>query len=161
MAGRLRYTDPVRRAALFAGVLALLATGGPRLSAQQVPTLRQLELTPIPTGNMSVEEIRAAIEKIKKGRTLNIVPAQGTDDSQDLTILVLENKSPFDLLVLIAGPVTFRADLRPDAAHYYAIEPGAYELAVTVVGKNVPPFYGTQRLTAKTRFRHQFVIPIA
>ncbi len=108
---------------------------------------------------VSPEAIKQELEKIKKGRTLGIIPSVGTDESDRMTVLRLDNASPFQLVVLLVGPLVQRIELGPEGTQSLTVEPGDYEMAVTVVGRNLPPFYGTQRIVANMRFRHQFVIP--
>ena len=107
----------------------------------------------------SPDKIKQDLEKIKKGRTLALIPAQGSDDSGGETVIRFDNTSPFDLIVLLVGPTTERVELGPDRMHSLTIEPGKYEIAVTVVGRNLPPFYGRQTVEPKLRFLHKFVIP--
>jgi hypothetical protein len=104
-------------------------------------------------------EIKQELEKIKKSRTLGIIPSVGTDDSGGTTVLRVDNTSAFTLVVLIVGPTTLRLELGPEGTQTLAVDPGDYEIAVTVVGRNLPPFYGKQTIVANMRFRHQFVIP--
>jgi len=104
-------------------------------------------------------EIKQEVEKIKKARTLGIIPAVGTENEAGATELRVDNTSAFNLVVLISGPTSLRIELGPEGSQTVEVDPGAYEIAVTVVGRNLPPFYGTQRIVAKMRFRHQFVIP--
>ena len=151
----------MRTRCLAAVLVACSVLVGPSLAAQSVPTLHELQLAPIPQQDMTPAQIRQAIDKVKKGRTLLIVPAVGLDDPQDNTTLALEDKSPFPLSVFVAGPTTFRVDLQPEETPVFSIEPGEYEIVVQVTGKDLPPFYGRQTVEAKKRFRHQFVIPIA
>ena len=105
------------------------------------------------------EAIKAELEKIKKSRTLGIIPSIGTDDGGGTTVLRVDNTSPFNLIVLIVGPTTERVELGPEGTQTLIVEPGEYELAATVAGRNIPPFYGKQTIVANLRFRHQFVIP--
>ena len=140
-------------------VSAVLVTAGavstPRVSAQQpaaaVPAVPVVAKTPA--------EIKQELEKIKKTRTWGIIPAVGTDDSGGTTLLRVDNTSAFPLIVLIVGPTVERVELGPEGTQTLTVEPGQYEIAVTVIGRNMPSFYGTQRIVANMRFRHQFVIP--
>ena len=127
----------------------------PRVSAQQaaaaVPAAPAVVRTPA--------EIKQELEKIKKGRTLGIIPSIGTDESGGMTLLRVDNTSAFTLVVFIVGPTVERVELGPEGTQTLTIEPGQYEIAAIVIGRNIPPFYGTQRIVANQRFRHQFVIP--
>ena len=125
----------------------------PGVSAQQQPGPAAA------VAAMSPAAIKQELEKIKKGRTLGIIPSIGTDESGGMTVLRLDNTSPFQLVVLIVGPTTTRVELGPEGTQTLTVEPGNYEMAVTVTGRDLPPFYGTQRIVANMRFRHQFVIP--
>ena len=127
----------------------------PRVSAQQpaaaAPAAPVVVKTPA--------EIKQELEKIKKTRTWGIIPSVGTDDSGGMTLLRVDNTSAFTLIVLIVGPTIERIELGPEGTQTLDIEPGQYEIAVTAVGRNIPSFYGTQRVVANMRFRHQFVVP--
>jgi hypothetical protein len=136
-------------AALAAGVLIT-----PTLLAQQ-PAAPSTASAPEP----SPAEIKQELEKIKKGRTFGLAPAGGTDDSGGATLLRLDNASPFDLVVLVVGPVTQRIELGPDRMRTLAVVPGDYEIAVTAVGRDVPPFYGKQKIVENMLFRQKFIIP--
>ena len=139
-------------AVVSAVLLAASVVPMPGVSAQQ-PDPAAVAAAPTPA------EIKQELEKIKKGRTLGIIPAGGTDDSGGATLLRVDNTSAFPLIVLIVGPTTLRVELGPEGMQTLTVEPGAYEIAVTVVGRDLPPFYGTQRIIANMRFRHQFVVP--
>ena len=139
---------------VVAASIALCAASMPGVSAQEQHPAPAAVAAPA-----SPEAIKQELEKIKKGRTLGIIPSIGTDESGGATVLRLDNTSPFQLVVLIVGPTTVRVELGPEGTQTLTVEPGAYEIAVTVVGRNLPPFYGTQRIVANMRFRHQFVIP--
>ncbi len=139
---------------LAAVVIVASAVVSPGVSAQQAaqPPAPAAKAAPTPA------EIKQDIEKIKKARTLGIIPAVGTENG-GATELRVDNTSAFNIVVLVVGPTTLRVELGPEGSQTIAIDPGAYELAVTVVGRNLPPFYGTQRILANMRYRHQFVIP--
>lgn len=140
---------------LLAGVaLAASVLSAPLLVAQQQPPI-EFDPTPSP----SSAQIKQELEKIKKGRTLAIRPAEGMEDTEGATVLRFDNSSPFILIVLLVGPTTQRVELGPDRMQVLTIEPGAYEIAVSVVGRDLPPFYGTQRIMRRMRFVHKFVIP--
>ena len=144
----------MRALTFFAAAAMVLSIASlPGVSAQQQPAPAVVEAPPTP------EAIKQELEKIKKGRTLGIIPSIGTDESSGMTVLRLDNTSPFQLVVLIVGPLVERIELGPEGTQSLIVEPGNYEMAVTVVGRNLPPFYGTQRIVANMRFRHQFVIP--
>ena len=135
--------------------VALVATGAlaiPALVAQQ-------PADPPAAAQESPERIKQELEKIKKGRTLAIARAEGVDDSGVETILRFDNTSPFNLVVLVVGPTTQRIELGPDRIQTLTVEPGTYEIAVTVTGRNLPPFYGRQAIIRNMRFVFQFVIP--
>ncbi len=108
---------------------------------------------------MSAAQIKQEVDKIKKGRTLLLVPALGTDDASGETTLILDNTSPFDLVLLLSGPSPQRVELGPFRMQTLTVEPGDYDVVLTVVGRNLPPFFGKDTIVAKMRFRHQFVIP--
>ena len=108
---------------------------------------------------MSAAQIKQEVDKIKKGRTLLLVPALGTDDASGETTLSLDNTSPFDLILLFSGPSAQRVELGPYRMQTLTVEPGEYEVVLTVVGRNLPPFFGKDTIVPKMRFRHQFVIP--
>ena len=112
-----------------------------------------------PAATMSAAQIKQEVEKIKKGRTLLLVPAVGTDDPGGQTTLRLDNASPFDLVIFLVGPSTQRIELGPNRMQTLTVEPGDYDVVLTVVGRNLPPFYGKDTITGKMQFRHQFVIP--
>ena len=107
------------------------------------------------------EQIRHELDRIKKSRTLSILPAQGTDDSGGATLLRVDNASPFSLIILIVGPTTQRVELGSDRTQTLTLEPGDYEIAVTVIGRTIPPFYGKQTIIANMLFRQKFVVPTA
>ena len=136
-----------------AATMVLSIVSLPGVSAQQEPGPSVVAASPSP------EAIKQELEKIKKGRTLGIIPSVGTDESGGMTVLRLDNTSPFQLVVLLVGPTIQRIELGPEGTQSLIVEPGNYEMAVIVVGRNLPPFYGTQRIVANMRFRHQFVIP--
>lgn len=145
------------RALTFLAAVGIVASVvvSPGVSAQEPaqPPAAVVKAAPTPA------EIKQEIEKIKKARTLGIIPAVGTENAAGVTELRVDNTSPFNIVVLISGPTSLRLELGPEGSQTLPVEPGAYEIAVTVVGRNVPPFYGTQRIVANMRFRHQFVIP--
>lgn len=138
---------------LAAAALVAIAVATPSLFAQQQPRPAPAAATESP------EQIKRELDRIKKGRTLAIMPAAGFDDGDGATALRLDNASPFSLIVLLVGPTTQRIELGPERMQSLAIEPGDYEIAVTVVGRDIPPFYGKQKVVANMHFRHQFVIP--
>lgn len=107
----------------------------------------------------SPQEIRQQLEQIKKGRTVPISAATGTNESSGSTELRFENTSPFPLIVLVVGPITQRIELGVEGMQSVPVDPGEYEIAVTVVGRPIPPFYGKQTVTPNLSFRHKFVIP--
>jgi hypothetical protein len=140
----------------FAAVaIAVVALIPPSSRAQQPPDSRTAA-TP------SRDDIRRELEKIKKTRTLTLLPAEGSDDSDGATVLRVENASPFDLVLLIVGPTTQRIQLAPERMQMLTVEPGDYELAVTVVTRgrrDVLPWYGRQKIVGGMAFRHKIVIP--
>jgi hypothetical protein len=140
--------------------LRLLA--GVALAASALATLPLLAQQPPPPAAAapSPAQIKLELEKIKKGRTLALMPADGMEDTDGATVLRVDNTSPFNLVVLLVGPTTQRIEMGPERMQTLTIEPGDYEIAVTVVGRDLPPFYGTQRIVANMRFRHKFVIPV-
>ena len=107
----------------------------------------------------SPERIKQELEKLKKGRTLTIFPASGTENASGTTQLRLENVSAFNMIVLIVGPTTERVVLEPERVRMLTVEPGDYEIAFTVVGRDLPPFYGKQTIAPNMQFRHQFNVP--
>ena len=109
----------------------------------------------------SPERIKQELEKIKKGRTLAIAPAQGIDGAgaDAETTLRFDNTSPFTLVVLLVGPTTERIELGPERMQTVTLAPGNYEIAMTVTGRSLPPFYGKQAIEANMNFRLRFVIP--
>ena len=107
----------------------------------------------------SPAEIRQELEQIKKGRTLAIPQAPGTDNAGGATLLRVDNPSPFRLVVLIVGPTTERIEIEADRMQTLTIEPGDYEIAVRVVGRDVPPFYGRQKFEPNRIFRQKFIVP--
>ena len=109
----------------------------------------------------SATQIRRELEKIKKGQTLALFPAEGMEEPGDATQIRVENTSPFNLVVLIVGPTTSRLEVGPFRTEAIAVEPGDYELAVTAVGRSLPPFVGKQKITAKLSFHHKILIPAA
>ena len=115
--------------------------------------------TPAPATTMSPAQIKQEVDKIKKGRTLLLVPALGTDDPAGETTLILDNTSPFDLIILLSGPSAQRVELGPNRMQTLTVAPGDYDVVLTVVGRNLPPFFGKDTIAPKLRFRHQFVIP--
>ena len=137
-----------------AAAVAAIVAGSPVLFARQQPPAAEAT-APRP------EQIRQELDKIKKSRTLSILPAQGTDDSGGATLLRVDNASPFSLVILIVGPTTQRVELGSDRTHTLTVEPGDYEIAVTVVGRNLPSFYGKQTIIANMLFRQKFVVPTA
>jgi hypothetical protein len=128
-----------------------LSLGASLAAAQQA--------APAVAGPPPASDIKQALEQIKKSRTLEISPATGTDDSGGMTLLSVENASAFTIVVLIVGPTTQRLEVRPEGIQALVVDPGEYEIAVTAVGRDVPPFYGKQTIVANRRFRHKFVIP--
>jgi len=137
---------------LFAGVaLAAIALSARSTPAQQPPA--PAAAAPAPA------QIKLELEKIKEGRTLALMPADGMEDTDGATVLRVDNTSPFSLVVLLVGPTTQRIELGPERMQTLTIEPGDYEIAVTAVGRDLPPFYGRQKIVANMRFRHKFVIP--
>jgi hypothetical protein len=109
--------------------------------------------------SISPAAIKHELEQIKQGRTLAILQATGTDDSGGATLLRFDNPSPFKLVVLIVGPTTERIEIEADRMQTLTIEPGDYEIAVRVVGRDVPPFYGRQKIEPNRLFRQKFIIP--
>ena len=107
----------------------------------------------------SAAQIKQELEKIKKSRTLALFPAEGMEEPGDPTQITVENTSSFTLVVLIVGPTTSRVEIGPFRSETRAVEPGDYELAVTAVGRGLPPFYGKQKITAKLSFHHKISIP--
>jgi len=107
----------------------------------------------------SPAEITRELEQIKQGRTLAIPQAPGTDIAGGATLLRVDNPSPFRLVVLIVGPTTERIEIEADRMQTLTIEPGDYEIAVRVVGRDVPPFYGRQKFEPNRLFRQKFIIP--
>ena len=144
------------RALTFLAAVVIVASVvvRPGVSARQAAQPPASAATAAPTP----AEIKQEIEKIKKARTLGIIPAVGTENG-GATELRVDNTSAFNLVVLIVGPTVERIELGPEGTQTLTIEPGQYEIAAIVIGRNIPPFYGTQRIVANMRFRHQFVIP--
>jgi hypothetical protein len=139
------------RVRLALAVLMIGAAFGPRLAPAQTPAASATA--------PSADEIRQELEAIKKLRTLPILPAAGTDDAGGATILRIDNTSAFPIAVLIVGPATERIELPSGGVRTLRVPPGEYEIAVKAVGRDLPPLYGTQTITPKLRFRHQFAIP--
>ena len=90
------------RAALVA---AAVACAGVLAVAGQPPATPTADIA---APAISPEQIKQQLDKIKKGRTLAIPSAEGTNDSGGATLLGLDNTSPYDLVVLIVGPTTER-----------------------------------------------------
>ena len=134
----------------------MLVTAAVAALLMSVPALRaQSAAAP------SAEEIKKDLETIKKGRTLVIQPAPGTDDSSGATQLRIDNTSSFKMIVLIVGPTTQRVELDGERMQTLAVEPGDYEIAVSIVGRiSVPPFYGKQKIEPKKFFIQRFVVPV-
>src|SRR3954466_13930736 len=109
-----------------------------------------------PAVTMSPAQIKQEVDKIKKGRTLLLVPELGTDDPAGETTLSLDNTSPFDLIILLSGPSPQRVELGPNRTHPLTVEPGEYEVVLTVVGRNLPPFFGKDTIVPKMHYRHSF-----
>jgi len=126
----------------------------PPLTAQQPPAPATA-----PTPARSPAQIKQELEKIKKGRTVAIYAATGSDEPDGTTELRVDNPSPFSMIVFVVGPTTERIELEPQRMQTLTVDPGDYEIAVRVVGRDVPPFYGKQTIIANMQFRHQFVIP--
>ena len=145
----------LRRVAVAFIAVGALATSA--LIAQQPAT----QTPPAAAAQDSPEKIKQELEKIKKGRTLAIAPAQGIDGAgaNAETTLRFDNTSPFTLVVLLVGPTTERIELGPERMQTVTLAPGNYEIAMTVTGRGLPPFYGKQAIAANMRFRIQFVIP--
>jgi len=112
-----------------------------------------------PAAPQAAAQIKQELDKIKKGRTLPLLPTDGAEDAGAGTRWQVDNTSPFDLVVLIVGPTTERVTLGPYRMQTLNVKPGEYEVAVTVPGRDVPPFYGKQKITAKKLFRHKLSIP--
>ena len=87
---------------LAAAALVAIAVATPSLFAQQQPRPAPAAATESP------EQIKRELDRIKKGRTLAIMPAAGFDDGDGATALRLDNASPFSLIVLLVGPTTQR-----------------------------------------------------
>jgi hypothetical protein len=139
---------------VVSAALVALACLTPRVVAQQ-----QADAAAV-GAPQSPEQIKQELEKIKRGRTLTaIYPTAGTDDSGGATLLRLENASAFNIIILVVGPTTQRILLEPEHIQTLTVEPGDYEIAAIVVGRNVPPFYGKQTIVGNMRFRHQFNVP--
>lgn len=133
--------------AAFAASLAL--TTSVLFAQQPAPS------TPAP----SAAQIKQELDRIKKGPTIALFPAEGSDDSGGQTLFRVENTSPFNLVVLVVGPTSDRIELGPYRMQTLTVKPGDYEVAVTTVGRDVPPFYGKQKITANMLFRHKLSIP--
>jgi len=108
----------------------------------------------------SPAQIKQQIEKIKAGLTVTIMPADGMEGTEGETVIRVDNPSPFSLIVLLLGPTTQRVEVKPDRMQVLNVAPGDYEIAVTVAGRDVPPFYGRQTVLANMRYRHRFVVPV-
>jgi len=132
--------------ALVAAALAVAVTA---------PALRAQDAAKLP----SAAQIKQELERIKKGNTLTLFPADGMAEAGGATQLRIENTSGFTLIVLVVGPTTARMDLGPFRTETLAVQPGDYELAVTAAGRDIPPFYGKQKVTAKMVFHHTLSIP--
>jgi len=138
---------------LIAGVaLAACVLARPPLVAQRPPAPKAAA-APTPA------QIKLDLEKIKKGRTLPIFPADGMEDTDGATGLRFDNPSPFNLTVLLVGPTTERIDVAPDRMQTVTVLPGNYEIAVTATGRDIPPFYGKQTVVANMRFLHKLIVP--
>jgi hypothetical protein len=138
-----------------AAAIAAVALVPPSLIAQQPPASGALAAP-------SRDDIMRELERIKKTRTLILLPAEGSDDPDGATVLRVENAAPFDLVLLVVGPMTRRIELAPERLQILTVDPGDYELAVTVVarsGRDVLPLYGRQKIVGGMAFRHKIVIP--
>ena len=132
---------------MLAAAVAAVAVSLPAVHAQA------------PAKPPSAAQIKQELDKLKKGQTLALFPAEGMQEAGDPTQIRFENTSPFNLAVLIVGPTTSRLDVGPFRTETVAIDAGDYELAVTAVGRSVPPFVGKQKITAKLSYYHKISIP--
>ncbi len=107
----------------------------------------------------NAEQIRRMVETVKKGRTLPIVPADGMEDTEGETVLRVDNPSPFPMTVFLLGPTVQSMNVGAEQMQTLTLEPGAYEIAVTVNGRDLPPFYGKQTIVANMRYIHKFIVP--
>ena len=143
----------VRHCLVVAVVFAAGVLAGPTAAQAQTGAAAAADATPAP-------QIKVELEKIKKGRTLGLNPALGIENADGATELQLDNPSPFNIVVLVVGPTSRRVEIGPMRMETLAISPGDYEVAVTVIGRDLPPFYGKQTIVAGMHFRHQFLIPL-
>jgi len=148
---RLGYTGRMRGCRMcVAAAIATIVLAPPASLAQQPPAA---------AATTSRDAIARDLDKIKKGRTLAITPSDGTDEPDGVTVLQFENSSPFPMVILVVGPTTERIELGSERMQTLTVQPGDYELAMTVVGRDLPPFYGRQKVVESLAFRHRFIIP--
>jgi len=152
-ARRVRYTEPMSGLRLLAGVALVASVLAPLFVHAQQPPAPKAAAAPTPA------QIKQELEKIKKGRTLGLTPGDGVETRDGTTVLRFDNTSPFTIVVLVVGPTTDRIEVGPDRMQTRTVEPGNYEIAVSVAGRDLPPFYGTETIVANMRYRHGFVIP--
>ena len=141
------------RRLISAALVALTCLTAPAFAQQQAGSAAVVDAA------YSPERVKQELEKLKKGRTLTIFPAAASDDSSGTTMLRIENSSAFNMIILVVGPTTERLLLEPEHVRMMTVEPGDYEIAFTVVGRDVPPFYGKQTIAPNMQFRHKFSVP--
>ena len=139
-------------------VLAAVAGVAVAWSAFAQPPQNTASATPVPLPPTS-EQIRRMVETVKKGRTVPIVPADGMEDTEGETVLRVDNPSPFPLTVFLLGPTVQSVTVGADQMQTLTVEPGTYEIVVTVNGRDLPPFYGKQTIAANMRYVHKFIVP--
>jgi hypothetical protein len=114
-----------------------------------------------PTGALAPSDntIQQEIGKIRNGRNAPMPPAQAAAANLGgQTGILLENGTTYTLTVFVSGPMSQRIQLAPGGSKTLTLSPGNYEVAASVSGPGVVPFYGKETLSANTQYTERFYI---
>jgi hypothetical protein len=106
------------------------------------------------------DQVQQEIDRIRSGRysPMPTPQASGASGLDGQTSWVIQNGTSYSLTVFLSGPVRHRMDIPAGGSQTLRVSPGNYEVAASVSGPNVIPFYGTINLGANTQYTEQFYI---
>jgi len=114
------------------------------------------------SGSGSGGHISAEIDGIvNSGRYSTLPPSQflfGVGSGSQQASLSFENQTPYDLTVLVAGPIERAITVSAGGSQQVVLQAGTYRVLGRVKSSDVLPFFGTQTYVTGSSYRESFFI---
>jgi len=113
-----------------------------------------------PVGSVSRSSISNQVDEIvQSGRYTPLPPPQATTSGvSGQTSISIENRTAYELTVMVAGPIERSLTVSAGGFQTVALPPGNYRVVGRVSASNVLPFFGTQSYAIATSYRESFYI---